>query len=493
MPAGIAIRRSHLLWIVIAAIVSISLAIGMFLRSMQSPLQRAEPRAQTFGPVASAAEVAGPMPVANPATDWPCLFGPTHQSIAPAELKLPTWSKLGLRELWRRMLGTGYSCPVIVGDRLLIFHREKDSELVECLNAATGAEIWKFAYSTSYVDRYGYNNGPRCTPIVDGNRVYTFGAEGKLYAIDFATGKEIWFRAINVDYNVEQGFFGVGATPWLEKDRLIINAGGKESNAGIIAVDTATGKTIWQATSDGASYATPYAATIHNQRHVFVFTEAGLVDVEPEQGKVRWSIPFRSRSYESVNATSPDVAGDVVIVSASYNTGTLVVRIKPDGSYEQLWKKERPLDSHFSNLILRDGLVYGFSGRHEQGATFRCVELETGNVRWKWETLLGRGSSVRFGEQMLLWGERGHLVGVTANPEGVRVHSYTAVPLLEGPCWTPPAVAGSRLYLRNESTILCLDLATPTVDDRPATKPGQEPLLGEPDFDDPKALIRSKN
>ena len=202
----------------------------------------------------------------------------------------------------------------------------------------------------------------------------------------------------------------MGGSPCLDGDRLIINVGGTETNSGVVAINRATGETLWKATSDGASYATPIVATIHGKRLVFVFTKAGLVNLDANAGKVLWSIPFRSKLYESVNATTPIVAGDVVFVSATYGTGSLAVRINPDGSPQELWRSVRAMESHFSNLMEVNGMVYGFSGRHEGNAELRCLELATGKIHWSVPSILGRGSMVRVGDQFLLWGERGHLL-----------------------------------------------------------------------------------
>lgn len=391
-------------------------------------------------------------------SDWPNLYGPAHDSVTTETNVRTEWPKGGPKELWRVETGRSYSAPAIVGDRLILFHRIGNDERVDCLDATTGERRWKFAYPTAYVDRYGYNNGPRCTPIVAAGRIYTFGAEGKLHCLTLDEGKEIWKRDLNGDYEVKQGFFGVGASPLLEKDRLIINVGGKKTGAGIVAIGIKTGKTFWKATDQGAGYSTPRAGTIHGERYVFVFTESGLVSIDPESGKVHWSIPFRSRSYESVNASPPVIVDDIVFVSATYRTGSLCLRIKPDGSYVELWRDVRSMDSHFSNFAVEEGYLYGIAGRHENGSSLRCIELATGKVQWASESVLGRGSMLRVGDRLILWGERGHLASIGVSPEKPTTHAFTDRPLLGYPAWTPPALSRGRLYLRNETNLLCLDL-----------------------------------
>jgi len=394
--------------------------------------------------------------------DWPCLYGADDGVVREQGLKLD-WGEGGPPELWRMDVGVGYSQPVIAGGKLVLFHRKGDREIVVCLDAKSREQLWEFGYPSAYVDRYGYSGGPRCTPILSGKRVYTLGAEGKLHAIDFSKGAKLWARDIVADYAVEQGFFGVGATPLLEGDRLIVNVGGKTTDAGIVAFATGDGKTLWKATPHGASYATPKAATIHGQRHVFVLTEGGLVDLDPANGNVRWKVPFRSRLYESVNATSPLVVGDIVMVSATYGTGALAVKVNADGTYKELWKARVP-DSHFSNLTAVGNDVFGFMGRHEGDSELFCCDLATGKIRWKVETPLGRGQLLCVGDKFLAWGERGCLGVIEANPKQFKLATTTNPDprhgLLRYPTWTPPVVYDGRLYLRNETTLLCLDLRT---------------------------------
>lgn len=397
--------------------------------------------------------------------EWPCLFGPGHDSACTETAVNLDWRSGPPPILWKRDTGETYSAPAVSRGRLILFHRVKNDEVVECLDAAGGRSIWSHRYPTNYIDRYGYNGGPRCTPIIDDEHVYTYGAEGVLCCLTFDEGQKVWSRPLNAEYQVEQGFFGVGATPLLEGDRLVINLGAKTKGAGIVAVDKRSGKTLWEATDHGASYATPFPADVHGKRHVFVFSEAGVVSIEPREGVARWSIPFRSRLYESVNATSPIVSGDVLFVSASYRTGSLCLRIKEDGSQEELWRNLSSMDSHFSNLLVHEGHVFGFAGRHQQGAELRCVELSTGKVKWRVESLLGRGSMLRIGERLLLWGEEGHLASASLSTARFEFASFSKERLLTGPCWTPPVVAGGRLYLRNETRLLCLDVSPSKADD----------------------------
>ena len=396
------------------------------------------------------------------ATDWPRLFGPTGDGVVPDEANVRLeFDADGPPELWRREIGAGYSCPAVVGDALLLFDRVGDRERLRRLDAATGADVWEQSHPCDYVDRYGYGGGPRCTPVVAGGKVWTLGVQAVLTCHALDDGAPLWRRDLRAEYAVPQGFFGTGATPLLEGDRLILNVGGENPTVGVLAVEAATGKTLWTATEDGASYATPTAATVHGRRMVFVLTRDAAVGLDPGDGAVLFRVPFRSRLVESVNATSPAAAGDRVVFSATYGTGSMCLKIAPDGGATEVWRTgARGFESHFSNMIVdaRANVLYGFSGRNEGGTTLDCVALDTGLQTWRWRSPLGRGSLLRHRDRLLCWGERGDLMVLPLSSAEPPQPLAAASLDLDWPTWTPPAVADGRLYLRNEDTLLALDL-----------------------------------
>lgn len=396
--------------------------------------------------------------LSKPDLGWPQLFGP-HRDGTSHETGLVTeWSEQGPPEHWRLDVGTGYSAPVAFGDRMIVFHRQGDEEIVECLEAETGESLWTFAYPTAYECRYEYSDGPYSTPIIEDDRVYAWGAEGRLHCLNLDDGSMVWARSLSEEYEVEEGLFAVGASPLLEGDRLILNVGGAQPGSGIVAIDKQTGETLWTATDDGASYATPTAATIHNRRYVFVLTSEGLVSLDPNTGSVWWQIPFKPRKLDSCNAATPLVDGDLVLITAGPGAGSVCLRILPDGNYEEVWRDRRVLDSQYNNLICIDGFVYGYPSKWNGGAKFRCLELATGDLRWKWPSLIDRGASLAVDDRFILLGETGHLATMDVDPTEPRPISMTAEPIVGGPCYTAPALHRGLLYLRTERTLLCLNL-----------------------------------
>ena len=427
------------------------------------------------------------------ASDWPRFLGPQGNSISTETNLLESWGTNGPPVIWERSIGTGYSAPSVQGNRIVFHHRIKKEEVVECAEAATGKSVWRYAYPSAFIDPYGYNNGPRATPLLTTNRCYTFGAEGKLLCLDSMTGKLIWQRDTGTNFEVPPAFFGVGSTPLLE-DNLLITMVGGQPNSGVVAFDANTGATIWQSIGEKswtgvpmtgwpgertvqwqrsekqASYASPVAATIHGQRHIFCLMRQGLVSLNPTNGSVNFSFWFRSRANDSVNAACPVVVDDLVLISgAYYKVGSVLLRIKPDGkSFDEIWRGTA-LEIHWNTPVYQDGFLYAFSGRNEPDARFRCVEFKTGNVMWdrdeSWQhgaqtsSTYGRGSAILADGKLIALGEAGLLGLFKLNPKMPEEICRAQIASLHHPCWAGPVLAEKRLYLRSEDRLVCLDLA----------------------------------
>jgi outer membrane protein assembly factor BamB len=443
--------------------------------------------------------------------DWPAFLGPLGTGVTRDAGISDHWPPAGPPVLWSKRIGTGYSSPSIRGGKLVIHHRLRNSEIVECLHVETGEPIWKVDYASEFRDPYGYNNGPRCTPLLTENRCYTFGAEGRLQCVDLASGKKVWERDPAKDFYVPQHFFGVGCTPILEGDLLIVLVGG-QPNSGVVAFRAATGETVWQSVGKETwdevktdwptepkyrwtgnemvvSYSSPIAATIHGKRHVLCLMRQGLVSVDPRDGHVNFKYWFCSRDYESVSAARPVVIGDKIFLSAAYKVGSALLQVEPSGrAYKELWRDRQNLLAHWSTPIPVGGFLYGFSGRHEQEGELRCIELATGTVVWKTRgydgdverlgldagtgqildrtsgkpipfPFFGRGSLTLVGNRFLVLGERGTLALAEMSPKGYHELCRASFKDIEYPVWPSPVVVGKRLYLRDENTLLCVDLS----------------------------------
>jgi outer membrane protein assembly factor BamB len=211
---------------------------------------------------------------------------------------------------------------------------------------------------------------------------------------------------------------------------------------------------VWKATDDEASYSSPVAATIDGTRHVFFFTRKGLVSLDPRDGTVRFTKTWRSRFNASVNAATPVVVGDLLFLSASYNTGAVLLRVRTDGA-DEVWKGDDVLSNHYGTSVERGGYLYGFDGRQEEGAQLRCVELKTGKVRWTKERF-GCGSMIWADGNLIVLGENGDLVLIEATPEAYREKALS--PVLSAQCRAGLALADGRLYARDDHKLICWNL-----------------------------------
>jgi outer membrane protein assembly factor BamB len=387
------------------------------------------------------------------AADWPQFLGPTRNGISLAADLAPTWPAGGPPIVWQRKVGAGFAGPVVSGGKLILFHRVDNKETVECLDAATGKPIWTAGYPTQYVDDFGFDEGPRATPTIADGHVYTFGADGALNGWDLATGKNLWNIDTRTKFRAGKGFFGMVCSPLVEGDAVILNIGGQEG-AGVVAFDKNTGKVLWQATDDEASYSSPVAATFGGKRYVLVFTRAGLAALAPATGKLFFQFPFRSRQHASVNAATPLVIDDLIFLSASYQTGAALLRFNEAGP-EKIWANDESLSNHYATSVYHDGFLYGFDGRQEMGPNLRCVELKTGKVQWS-EDGFGAGTLMVVGDKLLIMKEKGELVMAPANPKEFKPTARAQILGFESRAY--PALADGLYYARNKDRMVCVRL-----------------------------------
>jgi outer membrane protein assembly factor BamB len=390
--------------------------------------------------------------VASGKADWPQILGPNRNGIYTGPPIIPSFPRSGPPRLWVRDVGAGFAGPAVVGDRLILFHRVNNRETVQALDALTGKTIWTFDYATAYRDDFGFDEGPRATPVISGGRVFTHGADGYLHGIDFATGKMLWSVDTRKVFDAPKGYFGVASSPVVDGNRVLVNVGG--TKGGIVAFDAATGKTLWTATNDEPSYSAPIVADINGQHTGVFFTRTGLVAVDPVSGKMLYQYRWRARMAASVNAATPIVTGDKIFLSASYGTGAVLLQVA-NNSVKPIWSGDESMSNHYSTSVLKDGYLYGFDGRQEFGQTLRCVEFATGKVMWNVDGF-GAGTLLIADETLVIMRESGELAFASASSNGFRLLSRAQ--LLKGVVRAYPALANARLYVRNERQLAAFDL-----------------------------------
>ncbi len=474
----------------------LSLGLAVFFAAAQELPEASE--------VAEPAETTASEP-ASSGSDWPRFLGPTGNSKSPETGILTDWPSEGPPVVWWKEVGEGYSTPVIADGRLFFFDRHGDLARLTAMDPSTGEELWRSEYPTQYEDYYEYSNGPRASPAVDGDRVYIFGVEGRLRCHRVTDGELIWEVDTTERFGVVKNFFGVGSSPVIEGDLLIVPVGGsppgspkihsgevKGNGSGIVAFDKMTGEVRYSISDELAAYATPVMATIKGRRWGFAFTRGGLLGFEPREGTIDFFYPWRSKVLESVNASTPVVNGDTVFISECYGPGSALLRVKP-GGYEVVWAdppgRNKSLQTHWNTAVLDDGFLYASSGRNTGDAELRSVELATGKVAWS-ERGLKRSSLLHVDGHLLALGEYGTLHLLRPRPDryetaasvdyaGIKVTSPgggAERPLLRFPAWGAPILSKGLLYLHGKDTLVAVKLVSrrsgSSNNSRPLPRPG---------------------
>lgn len=391
-------------------------------------------------------------PLSGNGGDWPRFLGPSHNAKADPADAQGFWPEGGLRKKWEFPKGKGWACPAVAGNKVLVFHRMETREILDCVEAESGKTLWSYAYEAPYRDRYGSGDGPRSSPVVEGECVYVFGVSGLLHCVDLRNGKLIWERDVAKDMEMKRNFFGFGSTPLVMDGRVIVQVGGSQNRC-LAAFSAADGKDLWVSSHEwGGSYASPVPA---GKQFVVAFVggesrppTGGVVCVDASSGAVRGEKAHRATIAESVNAASPLVFGGSVFSTEGYGTGGLLCAIRADGSLEEVWRSPK-LGSQFLTPIEREGLVLGFDGQNGRFSDLVALDARTGEEKWKesFGGAVGRGNLVDLGGAgVLVLGEFGELLRIKVSSEGAKVEQR--IRLWDAPeTWTMPVLAGRRLYV----------------------------------------------
>jgi len=391
--------------------------------------------------------------------DWPQILGPARSGVAAADETLAdSWPVAGPRTVWRRAVGSGHAGVAVAGARAILFHRDGDREIVEAIDVATGQTLWTSDHPTTFRPQVGGGDGPLCTPLIRDGKVITFGAQGVLTAHDLATGERRWSRRTHREFAAPEGYFGAGSPPLLV-GRVIVNVGGTRGvggqGAGIVAYDLATGRADWSATKEPASYASPVAVPRDGSERILFVTRYQCLLLDPADGTVRWQFPFGMRG-PTVNAAAPAIVGvDRLLVTASYGIGSVLARFD-DTAAEPVWKGDETLASQYCTPVVVGDHAYALDGREDgPPGDLVCVDLATGRAAWREESF-GYGSLVVADGKLVILRNDGTVVLARASPDGYRELARHRV--LGVGCRAQPALAGGRLYIRDDSRLVSLDL-----------------------------------
>lgn len=389
------------------------------------------------------------------AGDWPQILGPERNGIAAADERLAdAWPADGPPVVWRRPVGSGFSGVAVVGTRVVLFHRDDDREVVEVLDAATGASVWSDGHATTFRPQVGGGDGPLCVPLVHDGAVVTFGAGDAVGACPRQRRATLGTPDPS-GVRRSRGILRAGSTPVVAGGRVVVNVGGSRRQAGIVAFDLGSGETAWQATDEQASYSAPVAVERDGVPHVLMVTRLACLLVDATDGTVRWTTPFGQRG-PTVNAATPLVLpGGRLFLTASYGIGSVCAAFDRAG-ITPVWQGVEPLASQYCTPIQLDGSLYCVDGRDDlPPAALECVDAATGRLRWT-EPSVGYGTLIAADGKLVVVQSDGMILLVRADPERADVLAR-ASSAWDGPC--AAGISAGRLYLRDDRELVCLDLA----------------------------------
>jgi outer membrane protein assembly factor BamB len=396
--------------------------------------------------------------------DWPQWQGPQRNAISREAGLLQSWPEQGPPLLWKaKGLGGGYSTPSIAAGRVFGMSYRGDAEVVWALEEASGKELWsrRIAQANRRVD---YHQGPRCTPTVDGDRLYALGISGDLVCLSVADGKEHWRKNLIRDFGGTLPYYiasyGYAESPLIDGEKVVVTPG--EPAATVVALDKRSGKLVWKASvpeqdkkgSSRADYASLVITEAAGVRQYVQFLHGGLVGVAAADGRLLWC--WDRPSCGIVNCNTPVVHEAFVFAASGYGTGGGVARLRGEGGQvraEEVYFNKRMRNIH-GGVVLVDGYLYGNS----DPAMLVCMDFATGKGGWS-ERRAGKGSILYADGRLYYRDEKGPMVLVEANPQKYVEHGRFDPPdRSDYEAWCHPVVANGRLYLRDQDVLLCYDV-----------------------------------
>lgn len=396
------------------------------------------------------------------AADWPQWLGPTHDGHAGVGEKLKDKIPNDLTPVFRLPIGTGFSGPVVAGDRLVFVDGVGEDEITHCVDFKTQKETWKQVFAPKYTDEWG--SGTRATPIIDGNRVYAQSCNGEFRCFNLADGKVLWSASFEKDFGVK--FLGSKAregtasrrgndgSPVIDGDLIFVPVGQTEG-ASVVAFNKENGKVIWKSGNDEAAYSSLVVADIAGVRQVIHFNAEGLIGYNRDSGKQLWRVPIVTNAKR--HAMTPIIIGDNIVIN-THTVGMISYLISKDG--DKMTARESWANKDLKINLSTPALVSGFLYNHGPNRNYVCVDASNGQTKW---TQSGFGEQVSttivVGEKLVVVTDTGELLILKPNP-----NRYEELARMQvcGKTWNFPAFADGKLYVRDQREIACYAIGEST-------------------------------
>ena len=380
------------------------------------------------------------------AQDWPQWRGPARDGVIRGFREPASWPKT-LTKQWNVEVGAGYATPLVVGDRLYVFTRQDDNEVMTALDAASGKVIWRTSYPAPFKMNPAtapHGPGPKSTPTFAANRLFTLGISGIVTAFDATSGKQIWQRPADP----VEPLYHTAMSPLVVGNQMILHVGGHDKGA-LTAFDVASGKVRWSWNGDGPAYGSPMLFDLAGTPQVVTFTQKNFVGVSLEDGKLLWRRPFTTPS--TTTSQTPILYKDSVIQSGRDN-GVTAFRVKP-GSGEwatvDAWTT-KDVSMHMSDGVAIDNTLFGLS--HLNSGQYFALDLDTGKVLWRSEPRQANHAALaRSGNTIFSLEDDSELVIVRLNRE--RFDAVARYKVATSDTWTQPVISGNRIFVKDVSSL----------------------------------------
>ncbi len=377
---------------------------------------------------------------ASPAGDWANWRGPDSNGISRETAWYPA-AVTARKIVWEVEVGAGYSAVAVAKGRIYTAGNfNKNTDAVSCLDASNGKSVWRHEYPEPLAPKY-YSGGCSATPTVHEGKVYSVSKSGKVFCLNAETGKVVWQK----EFGMKVPTWGFASSALIHGKAVIFNAG----HAGV-AYDKDSGAVLWSSADDECGYATPVPFVQNGKPSIALFAKDTIVSVNPEDGKVLWSYPWKTQ--HDVNAADPVVSNNQVFITSGYGRGASLVDFSGPAP-QQVWENKN-MRSHMSGPVMLGGFLYGFDDNR-----LTCLDWKTGEKKWD-EKSPQKGALMAVGNKLIVLGETGRLAIVEASPAAYK--EIAAVKVLDGRCWTMPVLSNGRIYIRNsDGHLVCLDVSKP--------------------------------
>jgi outer membrane protein assembly factor BamB len=379
--------------------------------------------------------------------EWHQWRGANRDGHSQEKGLLQSWPEGGPKQVFAvGGVGRGYSSFSAAADRLFTLGATDEEERVIALDARTGLVLWRFANGPVFRNDRG--DGPRGTPTVDGDRVFALGGNGRLAALDAATGKAVWQVDLLDEFRARNITWGISESPLVVDGKVLVNPGGR--GASVAALDRDTGRVVWKTGDDRAGYSSAILADAGDTRQAIFFTDARALGVDLRDGRQLWS--YERVANDTANVATPIFHDGKVFLSSDYGTGCALLELGPSGAREVYFNRD--MRNHHSSSVLVGDTLYGFSS-----AILTAMDFDSGKVLWQ-DRSVGKGSLVFADGRLYLLSERGVVGLAEASPEGYREHGRFSLPERSGlPTWAHPMIHRGRLYLRDQDQVYAYDVA----------------------------------